>query len=155
MNITQKYKIIQKRNLLSLYRSTACMEISINGPPVKECTPSPPNLTHFLRETLRVYSILAAGFLSNSRLAVLFVLQPRLKVLLHIVKRLEDEHRDFIIVLLPEVQPDNPMSTAHTAAHDAWSTAHTHAHSAGRGSYSGSVCPSGHHLHQGDVRGRS
>uniref|UniRef100_A0A8C5ATW7 Ribosomal RNA processing 12 homolog n=1 Tax=Gadus morhua TaxID=8049 RepID=A0A8C5ATW7_GADMO len=29
--------------------------------------------------------------------------RPRLKVLLHIVKRLEDEHRDFIIVLLPEV----------------------------------------------------
>ncbi|CAL8284031.1 unnamed protein product [Arctogadus glacialis] len=29
--------------------------------------------------------------------------RPRLKVLLHIVKRLEDEQRDFIIVLLPEV----------------------------------------------------
>ena len=42
-----------------------------------------------------------------SRLNSCFVFQPRLKVLLHIVKRLEDKHRDFIIVLLPEVEPHN------------------------------------------------
>lgn len=30
--------------------------------------------------------------------------QPRLKCLIHIVKRLGEEHKDFITALLPEVQ---------------------------------------------------
>lgn len=32
--------------------------------------------------------------------------QPRLKCLIHIVKRLGEEHKDFITALLPEVHTD-------------------------------------------------
>lgn len=45
--------------------------------------------------------------------------QPRLKCLIHIVKRLSEEHKDFITALLPEVQTQirafkqtNTLSTA-------------------------------------------
>lgn len=34
---------------------------------------------------------------------LLFVVQPRLKCLIHIVKQLNEEHKDFITALLPEV----------------------------------------------------